>query len=173
MFPSKVIKMLVARVCARSSRWGVVAGAVMLVSQVSPLGHRAVAADTQRFVVIANSSSVPMRLDIDELQQVFLRRRLMWPSGARTIPLNFPAGDSTRADFDRVVLGLTPDRVAAYWIDARIRYGVDPPRTVTSAAIAVRIVARLPGGIAYVPANQVAPEVRVVARIEGGQVLPP
>jgi hypothetical protein len=44
---------------------------------------------------------------------------------------------------------------------------------VSDPALAVKLVARIPGAIAYVPAELVDRQVRVAARIRRGRVLAP
>jgi hypothetical protein len=134
---------------------------------------RAADAPPSRLLVIGHPGTVPARLDADLLQQAFLKQRMVWPSGARVVPFNFPPSDPVRVAFDRAALGMSPVRSAAYWIDARIRHGLDAPRTVSSATLAINIVARLPGSIAYVPEAALPANVNVVARIEGDRVVAP
>lgn len=108
-----------------------------------------------------------------ELENIFLLRRRQWPDGTTIIPFNFPPGEAHRVQFDRAVLRLTTEEAARFWLDQRIRSGTRAPRQITDAALAVRLVSRLPGAVAYVPIDDVKDSVRVVARIRGGKVLPP
>ena len=123
--------------------------------------------------VIANNGVPERRLDVDALRAVFLRKRTRWSNGQQVIPLNYPAGHAVRLAFDRAVLGFGAAETARYWIDARIRFGTQAPRTVAAESMLVRVVAQLPGCISYVPNGQVPTAAQVVARIEGGRVLAP
>ena len=73
--------------------------------------------------------------------------------------------------FDRAVLGLEPEAVGPFWIDRRIRGESSPPRTVPSTDLLLRVVAKLPGAIAYVYAPLTAPGVKAlkVANLPAGQ----
>lgn len=73
--------------------------------------------------------------------------------GQRLIPFNLPVGHVARTRFDRIVLGLAPERVGAFWIDQRIRSGVVAPRTASSPDLLIRVVASMPGVIGYVEAS--------------------
>ena len=106
-------------------------------------------------------------------QIAFLRRVVEWPSGDRIIPLNAATDSGPRQRFDRAVLAMSPEAAARYWLDARIRSGVAPPREVGDPALTVRLVARLPGTIGYVPADTPRDGVRVIARIRDDRVGAP
>ena len=70
--------------------------------------------------------------------------------GMRLIPLNLPLGHPARTLVDRVVLGLAPDRVGAFWIDQRIRSGTTPPRSINTPEMVLRVAASMRGIIGYV-----------------------
>lgn len=108
-----------------------------------------------------------------ELESIFLLRRRQWPDGTSIIPFNSPSGEPHRLLFDEAALRLGPDEAARYWLDQRIRSGTRAPRHIADGGLAVRLVSRLKGAVAYVPVDLVDGSVRVVARIRGGKVLPP
>jgi hypothetical protein len=113
-------------------------------------------------VVHPTNTEVP---SLAELGTIFTTRRQTWRNGERIVPFNFPPRDATRIAFDNAALGMDPDAVARYWIDRRIRGGNPPPRQVNSGPLIVRLVARMQGGIGYVPRSQVDGTVRVVAEV--------
>jgi hypothetical protein len=108
-----------------------------------------------------------------ELENIFLLRRRQWPDGTPILPFNAPPGEVHRTGFDRAALRMSADEAARYWLDLRIRSGTRAPRQLADPGLAVRLVARLKGAIAYVPVDVVDSSVRVVARVRGGKVLPP
>ena len=87
----------------------------------------------------------------------------------RLVPFNLPPGTPERVAFDRVILGMSPEQVGRYWVDRKIRGETQAPRALPSATLVVKIVAKFPSSISYVPADQVTPDVMPVA-IDG--VLP-
>jgi ABC-type phosphate transport system substrate-binding protein len=107
------------------------------------------------------------------LEKIFLRKQTEWPDGDRAIPLNAPPDDDRRHAFDRAVLGMSPDEVARYWLDLRIRGGGTAPREVGDAVLTVKLVAKLKGAIGYVPAGTSVEGVRIVARVRNNKVVPP
>jgi hypothetical protein len=74
--------------------------------------------------------------------------------GKRLIPFNYLADDPLRRRLDGLVLQMVHAEVGRYWVDRRIRGQGMPPRIVPSAQIMNAIVAKLPGAIGYVAANQ-------------------
>ncbi|HKP57863.1 MAG TPA: hypothetical protein VJV78_14120 [Polyangiales bacterium] len=126
-----------------------------------------------KLAVVMNSAVGETQLGIDDLRAIFLRKRLVWSGGQHIVPINQPNGSPVRVAFDKTVLGFTPDQMARFWIDTRIRSGMQAPRTVAGDALIANVVKILPGCISYVAADQVSSAVRVVARIDAGRVLPP
>src|SRR6185503_19654357 len=96
---------------------------------------------------------------------IFLRKEMTWDNGERIIPLNASPESERRQRFDRVVLGMSPDEAARYWLDLRIRGGGTAPREVGDSVLTVKLIAKLSGTIGYVPSDMQLPGVRVVARI--------
>ena len=133
---------------------------------------RAEPAAVPDLVVIVNAANKE-RPSPEMLERIFLRKEMNWDSGERILPLNASPESERRQRFDRVVLGMTPDEAARYWLDQRIRGGGTAPREVGDAVLTVRLVAKLSGTIGYVPADIQRSGVRVVARIRNDKVLPP
>lgn len=74
-------------------------------------------------------------------------------SGARLVPFNLALGTPARTIFDKALLGLSPEKVPLYWIDRKIRQSTDPPRSLPSPELLLRVVASLKGGIGYLEAD--------------------
>lgn len=124
-------------------------------------------------VVIVHRDSPVRALTRAELTNVFTMSRSRWDDGSIVVPLNYPHHDDARTLFDRVVLGMDPAQVGRFWLDQRIRGATRTPRQLGLPAVAVRLVARVKGAIAYVPAGTEMAGVKIVARVRNGQVLPP
>jgi hypothetical protein len=122
--------------------------------------------------VIVNADN-PDAINANDLESYFLRKQRHWSDGTLIIPLNFSPPTDNRRSFDRAVLRLTPDEVARYWLDQRIRSGDGAPREVDDPTLTIRLVGRLKGAICYVPASADTGSARVVARILDGKVLAP
>jgi ABC-type phosphate transport system substrate-binding protein len=121
--------------------------------------------------VIVHRSSRVSGVDRNELRQIFQTNKTAWSqTGDRVSPLNLPDKHLTRQEFDRVVLGLEPDRVARYWVDRRIRGDARPPRTAPNPAAVIRAVTGNPEMVGYVLASEVDKDVKVIARIVDGKL---
>jgi hypothetical protein len=83
-------------------------------------------------------------------------------AGRRLIPVNHPPNTHDRMRFDLSVLGLSQQEVGRFWVDRRIRDEGQPPKTVPSAELAVRLAASLPGVITYSTATVTTQKVRVL-----------
>jgi hypothetical protein len=122
-------------------------------------------ADTDTLCVIVRSASKERALDLSKVRRIFLHEATDDADGHRFIPFNAPPHSPERSAFDRAVLSMGREAVAQHWVDQRIR-GVAAPRSMPRVDLTARLVARLPGAIAYVRQSQVTPEVRVL-RIDG------
>jgi ABC-type phosphate transport system substrate-binding protein len=113
-------------------------------------------------VVIVNEHNEENPTTTD-LAAIFTTRKVSWGRGVRVVPFNFPAKHDVRVEFDKEILNMSPDDVARYWIDRRIRGGNAPPKQVPNGQLIVRLVQKLEGGVGYVPKSLVRPGVRIVS----------
>jgi hypothetical protein len=104
--------------------------------------------------VVVGIDSPIRNLSPDELREVYLRRRRVWPDGRRVVPVNLPADDPLRASFSARVLGRRPRDLVGYW--NRLYFeGIRPPLVLRSPAAICAYLASEPGGVGYVPSDQV------------------
>lgn len=102
---------------------------------------------------------------IDELAQIYLRRKRFWSDGNPIVPLNLPAGTPLRMEFSRSVLRQSEARLAEYW-NRQYFYGILPPATLASTDAVLRYVASEPNAIGYVPASEANETVRIALHLE-------
>lgn len=124
----------------------------------------AAAQDDRRMAVIVH----PQRhaeLSVDQLAQIYLRRKQHWDDGEIIVPLNLASGVPGRARFSQRVLRQTEARLADYW-NRRYFDGVMPPATLASTAAVRRYVAADRRAIGYLPAAEVDATVRVILYLE-------
>lgn len=116
-------------------------------------------------IVVAASS--PLRgLSFHELKRLFMGRRMKDASGKWLLPLNRKKKAADRIAFDQRVLGMTPAATGSYWVDRKIRGQSGAPKSFKSAAVIVRLVAKVPGAIGYVRKGDVRAGLRVI-KIDG------
>lgn len=116
-------------------------------------------------VIVARNSSLES-LTLFQLKRIFLGDQTRDPKGHKLMPLNRGAKTSERIGFDRSVLGMSPDEVARYWIDRRIRGHSGAPRAIDPTRLLQRVIARFPEAIGYAYSDQLTEDVRAI-RIDG------
>ena len=104
-------------------------------------------------------------LSVDDLAQIYLRRKRFWDDGAQIVPLNLPGGTALRLEFSRSVLHQNEDRLGDYW-NRQYFYGILPPATLASTEAVLRYVASDPNAIGYVPASEVDGSVGVILHLK-------
>lgn len=124
-------------------------------------------------VVIVHAAVPVSALNAAELAAIYTRATRTWKDGTPVRALNLQPGTQERAEFDRVILDMSPEQSAQYWIDRQIRGEEAAPKAIAQADIVARLVPTLSGGIGYLPEAKADAKLRVVARIRGGKVVPP
>jgi hypothetical protein len=148
-------------------RRAVLALAAFAVAMVAGAGDGVAGGDDDVELVVIVASANTQAVSASDLEAWFLRKERRWPNGDVLVPINAPPDTPPRRVFDRAALKMSPEESARYWLDQRIRSGDSAPREV------VKLVAKLPGAIAYVAATQELAGVRVVARVRRGAVVAP
>ena len=141
---------------------GLLLGAVVPLAPGSVVGGPIAAAQDigARIVVIVGGKTQASEFSLDVLRRIFLGNLTTMPNGKPFIPLNHSARTPVRVAFDKQVLGMGPDQVGRYWVDQRIRGRGTAPRDIPSMEMLRRVVAVLPGSVAYIPARELRPGVR-------------
>lgn len=124
-----------------------------------------------KLVVIVAKESPVADLSRAELKRVYLSDKLI-VAGQKLVPFNFTAGTAERSAFDRTVLGMSPEVMQRFWVDRKIRGQADAPRSLPSSAIMIKVVAKFPGALAYIPAQDLTPDVKPL-RIDGVEYTSP
>ncbi|MGE0825545.1 MAG: hypothetical protein AB7G75_16925 [Candidatus Binatia bacterium] len=104
-------------------------------------------------------------LSVEEIAQIYLRRKRIWNDDSLIVPLNLLSHTQIRSNFSLRVLHQTEPRLANYW--NRLYFeGIFPPATLASTEAIRRYVASDLNAIGYVPAAEVDSSVRVVLHLE-------
>jgi ABC-type phosphate transport system substrate-binding protein len=107
---------------------------------------------TEELAVIVHPDNKTDAISISELRAIFRRDIKRWREGGKTIvPFNWKPRHPVRVLFDRWVLKKTPDQVAEFWINQRIRGRGRPPRFHSSPRIVLSFVAHERRAISYIP----------------------
>jgi hypothetical protein len=116
-----------------------------------------------RLLVVVKESSPLSELSLRDLKRLFLGEYLSDADGNKLTPLNHPPKSPDRVGFDSVVLKMTPDEAARFWIDRRIRGQSAAPRSVAPRELLRKVVAAYPGAVTYLRDGEVDPQLKVLA----------
>jgi hypothetical protein len=119
-------------------------------------------ASSDAIAVVVSAKSSQRSLSLDDVRRIFFNKDTNDANGDRFVPLNQRSGNPERARFDAQVLNMTPDQVARYWIDQRLR-GKRAPATVPSLAMLKRALNELPGAVSYLAVAELDASVRALA----------
>ncbi len=120
------------------------------------------AAGERLAVVVRGDRAV--HLSVDEIAQIYLKKRRFWADGDPIVPVNREAESVVRSAFTNVVFGPEGRRLALYW-NRQYFLGVLPPATLASDEAVKRFVARESNAIGYIRASVVDSSVRVVLHL--------
>ena len=150
----------------RFAAWLVLSLAAVLCLLLPSAERSARASDRVVLAVVVAKTSAVQDLSFAELRRIFTNEGDSDSTGQRYVPFNHPPRTNDRAGFDQVVLGMSPDDVSQFWIERKIRGLPGPPRSVDSLSLLLRLVAHLPGAVAYARPGQITGDVRAV-RVNG------
>ncbi len=126
----------------------------------------AFAAPPVSLVLVTAAGTALENISSGDLRQLFLGETVRDGANTKLVPLNQPAGSPEREHFDRRVLGLSPDAMARYWIDQKVRGLKGAPRNLSPPQMIARVVERFPGAVAYLRPEHMISSLRAV-KIEG------
>ena len=118
-----------------------------------------------RLAIIVSKDSPVSDISFYELKRLYLGEQIN-ASGKRLLPLNLTPSSRERGAFDRTVLNMSPEAIARYWVDRKIRGDSGPPKAIEPLDLLQRVVGRLDGAIGYAPVNELRPELKAI-RIDG------
>lgn len=123
--------------------------------------HTAHAGHRKLVVVVVKGSSVTS-ISKSDLKHCFTGDSVS-AGGRSLVPFNAEAMTPERTGFDRGILGMSPDEVGRFWVDRKIRGQSSAPRSLPSVAYMVKVVAKFPGAIGYVPVDHLTADLQPVS----------
>jgi hypothetical protein len=112
-------------------------------------------------VVIVAADSTLRDISHALLRRIFLGEPTEY-EGVRWVPFNYGPDDPLRISFDALAFHLSKEASGRYWVDRRIRGQGLPPRAIANQPLLRAVIARLPGAIGYVTADQLNGSVRAL-----------
>ena len=158
-----------SRCCSEPAAWGRWAGLACGLALLA-VNVRGTEPDPTTGIAVVVGSTSPVRsVNVDELRELYLRRRRVWPDGSPAVPVNLPADNAMRIAFSRRVLGRSPVELESYWRGLYLE-GLRPPLVLRTGQAVCAYVAVEASAIGYLRRDEIDPSAcRVVfALSEGG-----
>jgi hypothetical protein len=115
------------------------------------------------FRVIVNEGNPVMSASDELLTDLFLKRRIEWPSGISARPVDLKADSPARKEFSKTVLHRSVEAVKSYWQQVIFAgRGVPPPEVDSDMAVVAHVI-RHPGAVGYVTADTKLDGVKTIA----------
>lgn len=120
-----------------------------------------------RFAIVVGKDNPVDEMSFADLKRLYKGEFVNDRAGNKLIPLALPARSPDRVAFDELVLAMAPSEVANYWVDRKIRGLSGAPKSVESPDLLMRILARLPSSVGYVPEKQAQGSDVKIVKIDG------
>jgi hypothetical protein len=115
----------------------------------------------KRLLVVVADGSPVSNLSQSDLKRIFTGATVV-VGGQKLVPFNFQPGTRERTVFDGFALGMSAAEVGRFWVDRRVRGQGEPPRALPSSMHMAKVVARFPGAIGYLAADNLAPGLKAI-----------
>jgi hypothetical protein len=136
----------------------------------SGLGATALALTPRAHAATPLAVVVGLGTSVDSISRAELKRLFLGEtdniSGTVLVPFNMAGTAPERAVFLKAILAMSADQETKYWIDRRIRGQSGAPKSAPNTDTLLKVAAKFPKAITYVPAGAVKPDVKVL-RIDG------
>jgi len=106
-------------------------------------------------VVVVNEKAPVTHLTPQEVKEIYLGEAAYWGE-VKIVPLSYADGAAIHGDFLHRVLNISENAFKTFWIKRIFREGGAPPRKMGGPAELLATVARSPGAVGYVYADQLA-----------------
>jgi hypothetical protein len=119
----------------------------------------------QSLVVIVNPTCPVQTLNRHQALEIFAGQYRSFPNGMAALPIDLDVNSLERKDFYLTLAHKEPSEMASFWARATFSGRLTPPFQVSSAKMAIDLVATNPNAIAYVYREAVDSRVRVVLEL--------
>jgi len=148
----------------RSRGWIVVTSLLFLIAAIPVRAQ-------ERLAVIVSANRTT-KLSVDEVAQIFLKKRRFWHAGESIVPINRNATSTARETFTKLVFHQEARFLQTYW-NRQYYEGILPPVTLASDEAVKRFVAQEPNAIGYIDEVLVDDTVRVVLVLDSAVASAP
>ena len=143
---------------------------LIFVWHIMAFPHPAVASENAAQVIV-HPDLIFDHISIEDIRNIFLRRKTQWPNGERILPVAQQPDSPARLYFDKRVFLRSPMALRAYW-NQQIFSGrqLPPPERLNDQEV-IEFVSTTPGAIGYILITTKPGATRVVSTLksEAGQ----
>ncbi|MCV2886203.1 phosphate ABC transporter substrate-binding protein [Aestuariibacter sp. AA17] len=90
------------------------------------------------------------QLDQASISRIFLGKAKSFPSGSSAVPINLEESSATTEEFNSKVLNKSSSQLKAYWSKLVFTGKGTPPKTVSSDAEMINLIANNPNMIGFI-----------------------
>ena len=123
-------------------------------------------------VVVTNPLNPADEVSLHNLQRMFLKQKTLWTDGLKCVPIDQSSAKQIRKRFSKLALGKDVEEMKRYWMQQTMTGNARPPIVLDGAALVKRYIQRIPGGIAYIYADEVDESVKVLRVAELPELSP-
>jgi hypothetical protein len=113
------------------------------------------------YVVIANPGLGLSSISKAELKRVF-QGKISDVGGKKVTPINLPDDAAAKGSFLKDICGQDVNEYKEHWVEMKVKGNGVPPMLQPNGKAAKAMVAAIPGGLSYVPAEDADASVQVV-----------
>lgn len=124
-----------------------------------------VAQGEDHLYVIAHPNVSVDKLTPDEVNRIFLLKRIMWKNGDRIVPVNREASSDIRIEFSKDVLKASLRSLSKYWNQMQYT-GHMPPVIQESDEAMLAFIRNVPGSIGYIRTDKPPENVRILVTLK-------
>jgi ABC-type phosphate transport system substrate-binding protein len=111
-----------------------------------------IVADSDTDILIIVNKVVPVNsLSIDDVRDLFLKKKVRWKAGVKAVPINIRGKEKLRNQFRSRVLGMTLGDENDYWQKMKIQSGMSAPTEIGNT---LKAVYKLKGAVSYIYRSQ-------------------
>ncbi len=115
--------------------------------------------------VIVNAGN-EVAMSSDQIKDIFIGKRVRFPSGVRAIPVDQEDGRAIRNEFYSLLAGKDENDMKAYWSTLIFTGNGRPPKVLTDDKDVMRFIKENTSGIGYVSSKAVDASVKVIYTVK-------
>jgi hypothetical protein len=118
-------------------------------------------------IVMADAAAAELSeaITAKTLERIYLKRKTLWHSGKKIVPINLSSSDPLRDIFTRKILRRGHRTLVEYW-NGKHFSGIDPPAVLKSEEAVKRFLRKVSGSVGYIRAENIEDDLTVLYTIK-------